>query len=64
MPVSTRRKTQRVFSYLVGKYKRITEFDDRNEAGIWFRIRRGRDSGIHWVSIEPFLLRKRRARVV
>jgi hypothetical protein len=58
-----RPETERIFKYLVGKYKRIAEFDERNEAGLWFRIRKGRDAGIHWVSIEPYLLRLRRARV-
>jgi hypothetical protein len=62
MSPEVREATERVFTYLVGKYKRIAEFDDRNEAGIWFRIRRGPDAGIHWVSIEPFLLRLRRPR--
>lgn len=62
MHPDVRPETERVFRYLVGKYKRIAEFDDRNEAGLWFRIRKGRDAGIHWVSIEPSLLRLRRSR--
>jgi hypothetical protein len=62
MHPDARGESERVFRYLVGKYKRIAEFDERNEAGIWFRILKGPDAGIHWVSIEPFLLRKRRPR--
>ena len=53
---------RRVFSYLVGKYKKIAEFDAEGNVGIWFRIRSGRDAGIHWIAIEPSLVRRRSTR--
>ena len=49
-----------VFKFLVGKYKRISEFDDYGHAGIMFQIRKGRHKGMHWVALEPHLLRLRK----
>jgi hypothetical protein len=51
-----------VFRYLVGKYKRVIEFDEHGLAWLSFRIRMGPQAGLHWVGIEPWLLRRRRAR--
>jgi hypothetical protein len=58
-----RSESLRVFKYLLGKYKRIAEFDQFGHAGLWFRIPGGRDAGRHFVVIEPKLLRVRRSRV-
>jgi len=51
-----------VFQHLVGKYKRIDEFDENGLAWLQFRIRKGPHSGLHWVGIEPWLLKLGRAR--
>jgi hypothetical protein len=51
-----------VFRHLVGRYKRIREFDEHGFAWLSFRIRRGPLAGLHTVGIEPWLLRRRRAR--
>lgn len=55
-------KSLPVFRHLVGKYKRVAEFDEQGMAWISFRIRKGLHAGLHSVGIEPWLLRKRRAR--
>ena len=46
-----------VFRYLVGKYKRIADFDELGHAEISFTIRKGRHKGMHTVWIEPYLLK-------
>lgn len=51
-----------VFRHLVGKYKRVTEFDEYGLAWLMFRIRRGPHAGLHTVGIEPWLLKLRRVR--
>src|ERR671916_256204 len=51
-----------VFRHLVGKYKRVVEFDKHGHAWLNFRIRGGPHAGRHAVGIEPYLLRVRRAR--
>jgi hypothetical protein len=51
-----------VFQHLVGKYKRVREFDEYGLAWLQFRIRKGLHAGWHSVGIEPWLLKKRRAR--
>ena len=56
------KETRPVFEYLVGKYKRVREFDDQGCIWIYFRIMKGPHGGMHGVGIEPFLLRVRRAR--
>lgn len=50
-----------VFQYLLGKYKRIREFDEWGLAWLSFTIRKGSCAGWHSVGIEPHLLRLRRA---
>src|SRR5918998_45202 len=50
-----------VFRHLVGKYKRVREFDEHGLAWLGFRIRAGPHAGLHSVAIEPWLLRRRRA---
>lgn len=48
-----------VFEYLVGKYKRVEEFDEFGMAWLRFTIRKGPSAGYHSVGIEPHLLRVR-----
>ena len=50
-----------VFHYLVGKYKRIVDFDRHGHAQLSFRIPSGPYRGLHSVWIEPSLLRLRGA---
>jgi hypothetical protein len=50
-----------VFRHLVGKYKRVAEFDEFGFAWLFFKIRKGAHAGFHSVGIEPHLLRVRRA---
>lgn len=51
-----------VFWHLVGRYKRVIEFDEHGLAWLSFRILEGPHAGRHFVGIEPRLLRRRRAR--
>ncbi len=51
-----------VFRHLVGRYKRVIEFDEHGLAWLSFRILKGPHAGRHFVGIEPWLLRRRRAR--
>jgi hypothetical protein len=51
-----------VFRHLVGKYKRVIEFDERGLAWLSFKILKGPQAGRHSVGIEPWLLRARRPR--
>ena len=58
----SRAATLPVFEYLVGKYKRVAGFDRYGHVELEFEIRKGAHSGLHWVWIEPYLLRVRRVR--
>ena len=49
-----------VFEHLLGKYKRVEEFDEFGQAWLTFKIRKGPHAGYHSVGIEPYLLRLRR----
>ena len=60
MSSDARSESQPVFEYLVGKYKRIARVDKMGNAQIAFRLKTGNESIIHWVGIEPHLLRKPR----
>ena len=51
-------ETARVFQHLVGTYRRIDSFDRLGFVRLVFRIRRGALKGLHWVGIEPHLLRR------
>jgi len=51
-----------VFKYLIGKYKRVEEFDEFGMAWLRFKIRKGPHVGYHSVGIEPHFLRLRRSR--
>jgi len=48
-----------VFRFLVGKYKRVQEFDEYGFAWLRFTIRDGPHAGYHSVAIEPRLLKIR-----
>jgi hypothetical protein len=62
MAPEVRTESLPVFTFLVGKYKRISEFDEYGHVGIWFLIRKGRHKGRHWVALEPYLVRLRKSR--
>lgn len=51
-----------VFRYLLGRYRKVVDFDDRGIGLVWLdcRIRNGPYAGLHTVWIEPWLLRVRR----
>lgn len=51
-----------VFEHLVGRYKRVTEFDEYGCAWFFFRIRSDPEGQYHSVAIEPHLLRVKRSR--
>lgn len=51
-----------VFRHLVGKYKRVREFDEHGLAWLQFRICKGPHAGFHSVGIEPWLLKRRQVR--
>jgi hypothetical protein len=58
MSPRARAESTPVFRHLVGTYRRISDFDDLGLAELWFRILRGPRQGLHWVAIEPALLRR------
>ena len=60
MHPASRAESLPVFQHLVGKYKRVREFDEHGLVWLMFRIREGQHSGLHTVGIEPWLLKKRR----
>jgi hypothetical protein len=62
MPPTARKESEPVFRYLVGKYKRVAGVDKMGNAEITFRLKTHGKRIIHWVGIEPYLLRKRRER--
>jgi hypothetical protein len=62
MSSACRAESLPVFRHLVGKYKRVEEFDEYGLAWLRFRIRKGPCAGLHSVGIEPWRLKIRRAR--
>jgi hypothetical protein len=58
MAPASRAESRPVFEHLVGTYRRVYGFDERGNAELVFRIRRGANRGLHWVWIEPWLLRR------
>ena len=58
MAPASRAESRPVFEHLVGTYRRVHGFDRQGNAELVFRIRRGPDQGLHWVWIEPWLLRR------
>jgi hypothetical protein len=61
MAPKERNESRRVFEYLVGKYKRVREFNQFGLVWLDFAIRKGPSRGFHGVAIEPNLLRARRS---
>ena len=65
MSPKTKREVLPVFKYLVGKYKRVAGFSQVGKIGLVelaFKIRKGPHKGIHWVWLEPELLRVKATR--
>jgi len=62
MSAECREESLPVFRHLVGKYKRVREFDEYGFAWLMFKIRKGPHAGYHSVGIEPNLLRVRQLR--
>ncbi len=60
MAAEYRAESPPVFEHLVGRYKRIEEFDEFGSAWMRFQIRKGPQAGSHSVGIEPYLLKSRR----
>ena len=60
MSAECRAESLPVFEYLLGKYKRVENFDKFGFAWFTFKIRKGPHAGFHSVGIEPHLLRVRR----
>jgi hypothetical protein len=60
MSPECREESLPVFEHLLGKYKRVEEFDEYGLAWLRFRIRNGPHAGYHSVGIEPRLLRLHR----
>ena len=61
MSADCRAESLPVFEHLVGRYKRVEEFDEFGLAWLRFKIRKGPHAGYHSVGIEPHLLKMRRA---
>ena len=57
MAPAARAESLPVFQYLVGKYKRVDEFDEFGFAWLMFKIRKGPHAGYHSVAMEPYLLK-------
>lgn len=57
MAPEQRKRSQPVYEYLVGKYKRVKGFDEKGLVWLQFTIRKGPEKGLHCVGIEPYLLR-------
>ena len=57
-----RAETEPVFEHLVGRYQQVAGFDRYGHVELEFSIRKGEHAGLHWVWIEPYLLRVRRTR--
>lgn len=59
MQPDARAESESVFRYLVGKYERVAGMDKSGNVEITFRLKADGKWIIHWVTIEPHLLRKR-----
>ena len=62
MSEATRRDCLPVFRHLVGTYRTINAFDELGFAELSFEIRSGKHRGMHWVTLEPYLLKRREGR--
>ena len=58
MAAGPRKESQAVFEYLVGKKKKIIGIDERGNAELMFKIRKGAMKGLHLVSLEPEFLKE------
>jgi len=54
--------TREVFEHIRGTYRRIASIDENGLVEIELRISKGRHAGLHFVWIEPFLLKKRESK--
>jgi len=54
-----RKESLPVFKHIVGSYKRIAGFNSLGMAELEFRIRKGRNAGLHTVWLETHLLKLR-----
>lgn len=57
-----RAECEPVFQYLMDKYKKVEEIHENGFIELFFRIRNGPHKGLHFVFMEPHLLRVRRRR--
>ena len=64
MSAECRAESLPVFTHLLGKYKRVREFDEYGMAWLSFKIRKGTHAGLHSVGIEPYFLKVRRVTTV
>ena len=62
MTEASRRDCLPVFRHLVGTYRTIAGFDALGFAELFLRIRSGPKQGMHWVTLEPYLLKRKQER--
>ncbi len=62
MTEASRRDCLPVFRHLVGTYRTIAGFDALGFAEIFLRISNGSKQGMHWVTLEPYLLKRKQER--
>ena len=62
MAPASKRESEPVFARLVGTYRRISDFDEHGHAELVCELRGGPEAGLHWVWLEPWLVRKHRPR--
>ncbi len=55
-------RTADVFRHILGTYRRVADFDPRGLAELEIAIRKGPLAGLHFVRIEPHLLKLRETR--
>ena len=60
MGSASAKETQLIFEYLVGRYKRVRDFNEFGCIELDFKIMKGSARGMHTVWIEPYLLRVKR----
>jgi hypothetical protein len=62
-PVRVRHERERVFGHIVGQCKTVDDIDQNGFVGFTFKIRSGRDAGLHCVWLDPCLVLVQKARV-
>lgn len=55
-PISYRRERNRVFKHVIGQCKVVDDIDQYGLIGMTFKIRKGRDCGIHCIWLKPHFL--------